>query len=157
MLVQYHAFGIWNHPNILWLDASIELQWRLHLMSVLESYNVLLHYYDQNCWMCQKTSSLPKSGPSMPYHPQEQHCRNTLNSYGPRCACVGTWELPSPEMCRWLRVPHNDGNRYGHSPRSSICGFQKGYRWWLCKCQEAALKCTSLCRCSGNCEHKNSN
>uniref|UniRef100_UPI00358E7494 uncharacterized protein n=1 Tax=Myxine glutinosa TaxID=7769 RepID=UPI00358E7494 len=36
------------------------------------------------------------------------------------------------------------------------CGCQKGCRG-LCKCVRAALKCTSLCRCSGNCDHNEGN
>ena len=36
------------------------------------------------------------------------------------------------------------------------CGCKKGCRG-LCKCVRAALKCTSLCHCSGNCDHNNSN
>ena len=36
------------------------------------------------------------------------------------------------------------------------CGCQKWCRG-LCKCVRAALKFTSLCRCSGNCEHNDSN
>ena len=72
--------------------------------------------------------------------------------------------LPSPETCGWQKSATQ-----GWQPLWTVlpeavascsellrCGCQKSCRG-LCKCVRAALKCTSLCHCSGNCDHNESN
>lgn len=72
-------------------------------------------------------------------------------------------DLPSPELWGWSTNP-----KLGWTPIWTLlpeaamscsellrCGCKKECRG-LCKCVRAHLKCTSLCHCSGNCEHNDS-
>ena len=69
--------------------------------------------------------------------------------------------LPSPADWGWIRL---DTGLYSPLwttiPQASItslelvrCGCLQGCRSRQCKCVKAALQCTALCVCDGNCEH----
>ena len=72
-------------------------------------------------------------------------------------------DLPSPESWGWSKNPKLKwAPIWTLLPEAAMscsellrCGCKNECRG-LCKCVRAHLKCTSLCRCSGNCEHSDS-
>ena len=72
--------------------------------------------------------------------------------------------IPSPETYGWQKSATQEWQQFCTLLPEAVascsellkCGCKKGCRG-LCKCVRAALKCTSLCHCSGNCDHNDSN
>lgn len=74
-----------------------------------------------------------------------------------RNALVPDPELPSPSDWGWLKEPTGWQPLWTTLPEASQtcyelihCGCKKGCSA-RCKCKKAALKCTALCSCSGDC------
>uniref|UniRef100_UPI00358F6B91 uncharacterized protein n=1 Tax=Myxine glutinosa TaxID=7769 RepID=UPI00358F6B91 len=142
-------------------------------MSVLEKYAVLL--YDRTCTESNVDSArkhiFTAKARSIDTIPPTrgallQHTKRAVYQGGHVWgqALVRCPVLPSPETCGWQKSATQ-----GWQPLWTVlpeavascsellrCGCQRGCRG-LCKCVRAALKCTSLCRCSGNCDHNESN
>ena len=142
-------------------------------MSVLEAFVVLL--YGRTC--TETTVDLARKhiftikGRSMDNLPPTraallQHTKRAVYQGGyvwgqalVRCPCI-----LSPETYGWQKSATQGWQPFWTLLPEAVascsellkCGCKKGCRG-LCKCVRAALKCTSLCHCSGNCDHNDSN
>ena len=70
-------------------------------------------------------------------------------------------DMPTPEKWGWVD-PNNWKPLWTTLPEASVssrellcCGCKKSCATRRCKCKKAALKCTALCQCGGQCESLN--
>ena len=171
------AFDIWKSFNkitpvfsTLMTDPS---ELNDDCMSVLEAFIVLL--YDRTCTettvnLARKHIFPPKADLWTTYHHQMQPCSSTQKravyqgGYVWGQALVRCPFIPSPETNGWQKTTTQGWQQFWTLLPEAVascsellkCGCKKGCRG-LCKCVRAALKCTSLCHCSGNCDHNDSN
>lgn len=138
-------------------------------MKVVESYVILL--YDRTCtessvdsarkyMFAAKARSIDAIPPTQAALLQHTKRAILQGGYIWGQAHIRSPDIPSPESWGWKKSPKNGWEPlWTLLPEAAIscsellrCGCQKGCRGH-CKCVRAQLKCTSLCRCNGNCEH----
>ena len=142
-------------------------------MSVLETYVVLM--YDRTCTettvdsarkhifttKARSIDAIPPTGAAL-----LQHTKRAIYQGGHVWgqALIRSPVVPSPETCGWQKSATQGWQPLWTTLPEAVascsellrCGCLKGCRG-LCKCVRAALKCTSLCRCSGDCDHNTCN
>ena len=170
------AFDIWKSFNEITPVFSTLLTDPSELnddcVSVLEAFVVLLYA----CTCTETTVNLARKhifttkGRSMDNLPPPraaltQHTKRTVyqGGYVWGQALVRCPFIPSPETYGWQKSATQGWQQFCTLLPEAVascsellkCGCKKGCRG-LCKCVRAALKCTSLCHCSGNCDHNDS-
>lgn len=170
------AFDTWKSFNAVTAVfaqlVSMPASFNDDCMSVLESYVVLL--YDRTSsestvnsarrhlftTKARSIDAIPPTSAALLQHAKRATYQGG-HVWGQ--AHIRAPDVPSPESWGWKKNTTRGWEPlWTLLPEAAVscsellrCGCKKGCRG-LCKCVKADLKCTSLCHCTGNCDHNDS-